>query len=51
MHTDIHATGFEPMIPGFKRAKTVHTLDRAATVIGNGVEEIPGLNSSQRNDG
>jgi hypothetical protein len=24
--------GFEPMIPEFERAKTVHTLDRAATV-------------------
>jgi hypothetical protein len=27
--------GFEPMIPAFERAKTVHALDRAATVIGN----------------
>jgi hypothetical protein len=26
--------GFEPTIPAFKRAKTVHALDRAATVIG-----------------
>jgi hypothetical protein len=26
--------GFEPMIPAFERAKTVHALDRAATVIG-----------------
>jgi hypothetical protein len=26
--------GLEPMIPGFERAKTVHALDRAATVIG-----------------
>jgi hypothetical protein len=26
--------GFEPTIPPFKRAKTVHALDRAATVIG-----------------
>jgi hypothetical protein len=26
--------GFEPMIPVFKRAKTVHALDRAATMIG-----------------
>jgi hypothetical protein len=25
--------GFEPMISGFEQAKTVHTLDRAATVI------------------
>jgi hypothetical protein len=30
--------GFKPMIPVFKRAKTVHPLDRAATVIG--MEEI-----------
>jgi hypothetical protein len=26
--------GFEPTIPVFEKAKTVHTLDRAATVIG-----------------
>jgi hypothetical protein len=26
--------GFEPMILVFKRAKTVHALDRAATLIG-----------------
>jgi hypothetical protein len=26
--------GFEPTIPVFKRAKTVHALDHAATVIG-----------------
>jgi hypothetical protein len=25
---------FEPMTPEFERAKTVHTLDLAATVIG-----------------
>jgi hypothetical protein len=25
--------GFEPTIPAFERAKTVHALDRAATVI------------------
>jgi hypothetical protein len=25
---------FEPTIPVFERAKTVHVLDRAATVIG-----------------
>jgi hypothetical protein len=38
--------GFEPKIPVFERPKTVHALDRAATVIGkkettqykNGVE-------------
>jgi hypothetical protein len=28
--------GFEPTIPVFERAKTVHALDRAATVIGRG---------------
>jgi hypothetical protein len=27
--------GFEPTIPTFDQAKTVHALDRAATVIGN----------------
>jgi hypothetical protein len=26
--------GFEPMIPVFERANTVHVSDRAATVIG-----------------
>jgi hypothetical protein len=26
--------GFEPMIPVFERAKIVHALDRASTVIG-----------------
>jgi hypothetical protein len=26
--------GFEPTIPVFERAKTIHVLDRAATVIG-----------------
>jgi hypothetical protein len=28
--------GFEPTIPVFKRAKTFHALDRAATVTGRG---------------
>jgi hypothetical protein len=28
--------GFEPTIPAFKRAKIVHALYRAATVIGKG---------------
>jgi hypothetical protein len=27
--------GFEPTIPVFVRAKTVHALDRAANMIGN----------------
>jgi hypothetical protein len=26
--------GFEPTIPAFQRAKTIHALDRAASVIG-----------------
>jgi hypothetical protein len=26
--------GFEPMVPVFEREKTVHALDRAATMIG-----------------
>jgi hypothetical protein len=32
--TFMHWLGFDPTIPVFKRAKTVHTLDRTATVIG-----------------
>jgi hypothetical protein len=28
------SVGFEPTIPMFKRAKTVHALDHAATMIG-----------------
>jgi hypothetical protein len=28
--------GFVPAIPAFKREKTVHALDRSATVIGKG---------------
>jgi hypothetical protein len=35
--TSMPRVGFEPMIPVFERAKTVHALDRAATVIGNQV--------------
>jgi hypothetical protein len=27
--------GFEPTIPVFERAKTVHALDRAVTVVGS----------------
>jgi hypothetical protein len=34
-HTDMPWVGFEPTIPAFERTKTVHTLDRAAIVIGN----------------
>jgi hypothetical protein len=32
--TYIPQVGFEPMNPLFERAKTVHVLDRAATMIG-----------------
>jgi hypothetical protein len=32
--TSMPRVGFEPTIPVFERAKTVHALDRAATVIG-----------------
>jgi hypothetical protein len=34
--------GFEPTNPVFERAKTVHNLDRAATVIGH-VRLLPEL--------
>jgi hypothetical protein len=32
--TFMPSVGFEPTIPAFERTKTVHVLDRAATVIG-----------------
>jgi hypothetical protein len=32
--TSISWVGFEPTIPAFERAKTIHALDRAATVVG-----------------
>jgi hypothetical protein len=32
-HTSMPQVGFEPMIPEFEQAKTVHVLDRVATVI------------------
>jgi hypothetical protein len=32
--TSMPQLGFEPTIPVFERGKTVHALDRAATVIG-----------------
>jgi hypothetical protein len=35
--TSILWVGFEPTIPAFERGKTVHTLDRSATVIGNSI--------------
>jgi hypothetical protein len=33
-HTYMPRVGFEPTIPPFERAKTVHVLDRAVIVIG-----------------
>jgi hypothetical protein len=33
--TSMPRVGFEPKIPVFERAKTVHVLDSAATVIDN----------------
>jgi hypothetical protein len=34
-HTSIPQMGFEPTIPVFERAKTIHALDRATNVVGN----------------
>jgi hypothetical protein len=39
---------FEPTIPVFERAKTVHALDRAATVIGKYMTAL--LNYSEKID-
>jgi hypothetical protein len=33
--TSTSLDGFEPMSPAFEEAKTVHALDRAATLIGH----------------
>jgi hypothetical protein len=33
-YTSMPGVGFEPTIPAFERAKTVHALDLVATVIG-----------------
>jgi hypothetical protein len=38
--TSMPQVGFEPTIPAFERVKTVHALDRAATVIGFSVYTI-----------
>jgi hypothetical protein len=35
-HTSMPRVGIETTIPEFERVKTVHALDRAATVIGKG---------------
>jgi hypothetical protein len=42
--------GLEPTIPVFKRAKTFHALDRAATVTGDDNNNIR-VNKSNNNDG
>jgi hypothetical protein len=43
--------GFEPMTQVFKRKKTVHALDRTATVIGRHIiETIKKLTTNQRNN-
>jgi hypothetical protein len=39
--TSMPRAGFEPTIPAFERAKTVHDLDRAATVIGRQMCGLP----------
>jgi hypothetical protein len=38
--------GFEPAIQVFKREKTVHALDRAATVIGENIYIYPCINEN-----
>jgi hypothetical protein len=35
IQTSMPRVGFEPTVPSLERAKTVHALDRAATVIGD----------------
>jgi hypothetical protein len=42
--TSMPRVGFEPTIPVFERTKTVHALDRAATVIGR-PQTLPAGNS------
>jgi hypothetical protein len=41
--------GFEPMIPAFEPAKTVHALGRAATVIGRVAEHANEISTSSVN--
>jgi hypothetical protein len=44
-HSDIHvSSGFEPTIPAFGQAKTVHSLDSAATVIGKSKHALRNYN-------
>jgi hypothetical protein len=35
--TSMALVGFEPTIPGFERAKTIHVLDRTTTVMGSNI--------------
>jgi hypothetical protein len=49
-HTSMPWVGFEPTIPAFKRAKTFHDLDRAATVIGRKLS-TPHILSTQNRHG
>jgi hypothetical protein len=41
IQTSIPQLGFEPTIPVFERAKTVHALDGAAIVIGLSNSDVP----------
>jgi hypothetical protein len=40
--------GFEPIIPAFKRAETVHALDSTATAIGSNVVTCPNYQPKSR---
>jgi hypothetical protein len=49
IQTSMSRVEFEPMIPGFERAKTVHALDSSATMVSlSSVHKLRGL-SSQAN--
>jgi hypothetical protein len=41
--------GFEPTIPEFERAKTVHALDCVATVVGRETDELHKFSFSCKN--
>jgi hypothetical protein len=45
--TSMPRVGFETTIPEFKRAKTVHALDRAATVIGGMLRKEDSYNNNE----
>jgi hypothetical protein len=42
-YTSVCGVGFKPTTPVFERAKTVHALDRAATVMGDQSSSVPNL--------